>query len=181
MVPGMCSSLFTARAAVLTRCTARAFDCCVSVRRHQVITELERRAIPPPEPSERQLLGRGRPVELALGDAGPELAVGDVVQALDIRMTWCDAEVVGLRNASSGAATPPMRTRRDARGARTSVMRPSLSRLGGARHADTRAADALPSCPAGLLARGRRRWRTRRRPLRCLRTVCCHAAVRELS
>ena len=48
------------------------------------------------------LLGRGKPLELTIGDQGPSLGVGDTCQALDIRMTWCDAELVGTRVAPSG-------------------------------------------------------------------------------
>ena len=48
-----------------------------------------------------KLTPRDRPV-FVLRAPGPKLEVGTKCQALDIRMTWCEAEVVGTRTVESG-------------------------------------------------------------------------------
>ena len=47
----------------------------VSSMAAQVINNFEKRAIPAPPAEEKALLGRGRPLELLLGDEGPSLQV----------------------------------------------------------------------------------------------------------
>lgn len=67
-----------------------------------IVTDFESRAVPAPPESERALMGSGRPVELELGDDGPTFEVGDKLNALDIRATWCNGEVVKRRVSQGG-------------------------------------------------------------------------------
>lgn len=52
-----------------------ALNCPACPPSAQVINNFEKRAIPAPPAEEKALLGRGRPLELLLGDEGPSLQV----------------------------------------------------------------------------------------------------------
>ena len=76
-----CKRLSNSRTSNSKAETARELECAVK--------ELETVAIPPPPAVERSLLGQGKPLTLALGDDGPDLAEGAMCLVLDIRMVWC--------------------------------------------------------------------------------------------
>lgn len=71
-----------------------------------LVSELEKRTIPPPPAAEQRLMGKGKPLTFSIGDSGPELQPGDRCGALDIRMMWCKASVVGVRDVPEGGDPP---------------------------------------------------------------------------
>jgi len=67
-----------------------------------IVRDLELKLLPPPPESELSLLHDGKPDELAFSDEGPDLKIGDKCGALDIRMMWCPATIMGKRLSSIG-------------------------------------------------------------------------------
>ena len=64
-----------------------------------LFTDLEKRLISPPPPSEVELMGPGTPKLLDIGDEGPDLKEGQRCAALDIRMMWLNASVARIRQS----------------------------------------------------------------------------------
>ena len=76
----------------------------------QVLDDFERRVITDAAPtSDADPNGRGRRLVLALDDHGPDLSQGNPCRALDVRNTWCNAEVAA--SVSPTARDPHAHTR----------------------------------------------------------------------
>lgn len=100
------SSGFTAMRNSLLTITNGEISDPTGAKLEPMILQLEEHVIPPPPAVEQRLMGNGKPLTFKIGDNGPVLKPGDRCGALDIRMMWCKASVVGVRYVPEGGNPP---------------------------------------------------------------------------